>query len=162
MKKRRFLSGVLLIWILAIVGIFLTIHIILKFVQPPPPRHIVIASGSSGGAYYAYAKKYEKLLKKQGISCTILNTKGSVENLHLLNSGKVDLAFMQSGISSAENNENINLRSIASIYYEPLRVFYSGNEEFNLINQLKGKRIGVGEENSGTKAVSVRLLVSYQ
>ncbi len=158
MKKKKYLGGVLLIWISAIVGIFLLIQLILKFVQPPPPRHIVIASGSPDGAYYAIAKEYETLLKKEGITCQILNTKGSVENLQLLNSGKVDLAFLQSGISSADNNQNISLRSIASIYYEPLWVFYRGIEELDLINQLTGKRIGVGEDNSGTKAVTIRLL----
>src|SRR4051794_28299952 len=55
------------------------------FVEAPPPRKIIIATGSKTGAYYDFAQKYADLLKKEGLTLEVRETKGAVENLQLLN-----------------------------------------------------------------------------
>src|SRR6516162_9725722 len=39
-----------------------------------------------------------------------------------------------------------------------LRIFYSSNEQFDRLSQLKGKRIAVGPEGSGTRASAEQIL----
>jgi TRAP transporter TAXI family solute receptor len=135
----------------AIAGVFA-----FKVVEPPPPRAITMASGSPGGAYNKYAKEYQRLLARDGVTVTIVETSGSIENIDLLEKGEVDVGFVQTGVGNAENQPQ--LRSLASLYYEPLWLFYRGAERIDHLGDLKGKKLGVGAPSSGTRAVAVRLL----
>ena len=140
--------------VLLIVGFWL----VLNFLKPPPPKYFSIATGRADGAYYKFAKEYQKLLKKEGITLKIVTTAGSVEALKLLDSGKVDVAFVQGGTAKEYANSK-NLSSLASIFYEPLWVFYRKDlPHINYLYDLKGKKISVGEKGSGTKALSEILL----
>jgi hypothetical protein len=49
---------------------------------------------------------------------------------------------------------------LASLYYEPLWVFYRGSEVLSQINQLDGKRIAAGVQGSGTRALANQLLAA--
>ncbi len=153
MKSKQYLIWIIFA-IVAVLGFWGTS----KFLKPPPPKSFSIATGRSDGAYYKFAKEYQKLLKKQKITLKIVPTAGSVEALKLLNEDKVDVAFIQGG--TAKNYiHNTNLSSLASIFYEPLWVFY--NRKLGKINYLydfKGKKISIGENGSGTKALSKLLL----
>jgi TRAP transporter TAXI family solute receptor len=96
------------------------------FVEAPPPKKIVIATGGKNGAYYQYGQQYAELLRKEGLTVEVRETKGSVENLQLLadpNSG-VTTAIVQSGVAGPEDRER--LLALGSLYREPLWVFYRG------------------------------------
>jgi hypothetical protein len=67
----------------------------------------------------------------------------------------VEVAFVQSGTAGPERDPT--LQSLGSIYYEPLWIFHRG-PELELINDLKGKRIAVGAEGSGTRVLAQQLL----
>lgn len=128
-----------------------------QFVEPAPPGEITVASGPKDGAYFGFAKRYAEALLRQGITLHVRETKGSVENLALLadpESG-VDLAFTQSGTGEAEAHPE--LVSLGSLYYEPLWIFLRQSLP-GRFSALRGGRIAVGEEGSGTKAVVERLL----
>ena len=130
----------------------------LLFVEAPPPRDIVIATGGKDGAYFRFAERYQELLKRDGINLVIRPTKGSVENLELLmneDSG-VNIAFVQTGIADPEKSES--LQSLASLYREPLWIFYRGTEIVDRLTQFQGKRISIGPEGSGTRVVASQLL----
>ena len=133
-----------------------------QFVNPPPPRTIVIATGQQDGAYYLFAERYRERLAAEGIDLQILETAGSIENLGLLedeNSG-VDLAFIQGGVGTHSKSES--LVSLASLYYEPIWMFYRGDEIIDRLTALSGKRISAAEEGSGTRAVASTLLEANQ
>jgi NMT1-like family len=49
---------------------------------------------------------------------------------------------------------------LASLYYEPLWIFYRGSETLTQLNQLRGKRISVGTPGSGTRAFILPLLAA--
>ncbi len=128
-----------------------------KFLKPAPPKSFSIATGRSDGAYFGFAKEYQKLLKKEGISLHIVTTAGSVEALKLLDKGEVDVAFVQGGTAGNYKNDK-RLSSLASIFYEPLWIFYKKDIKLDYLYDLKGKTISIGEEGSGTKALSAMLL----
>ena len=128
------------------------------FVEAPPPSRIVIATGREDGAYYRFAQQYAALLKKAGITLEVRATKGSVENLSLLldEDSDVSVALVQSGV--ADPAASSSLQALCSLYREPLWVFYRGSDEIDRLTQLKGKRLAVGPEGSGTRSIALRLL----
>src|SRR5262249_30024865 len=82
----------------------------------------------------------------------------SVENLKRLmdeNSG-VTVGFVQGGI--ARPGDDDELMSLAGLYYEPLWVFYRGDAELDHISRLRGRRIAIGPEGSGTRPLALQLL----
>ncbi|MHC5078409.1 MAG: TAXI family TRAP transporter solute-binding subunit [Planctomycetota bacterium] len=127
-----------------------------QFVEPAPPRAFTLAAGPKDGVYFTFAKRYADTLAGYGIDIRVLETAGTTENLERLKKpGGADVAFVQSGV--AEPDGTTGLVSVASLYFEPLWVFHRGNSEGRLA-ELKGKRIAVGAEGSGTRALALRLL----
>jgi TRAP transporter TAXI family solute receptor len=127
-----------------------------QFVQPAPPGEIRIATGQPEGAYYLFSQRYQKLLAGENIRLEILNTSGSVDNLGLLRSGKADVAFIQGG--TTEQVEADGLRSLGSLYYEPIWLFHRKELRVERLTDLRQKRIAIGSEGSGTRAVALQLL----
>jgi TRAP transporter TAXI family solute receptor len=130
------------------------------FVQPAPPRKITIGTGDPSGAYYAFAQRYREILAREGITLEIRSTAGSVENIKLLEvkEGGVDIAFVQGGIG--EPSAQPGLRSLGSLYFEPLWVFYQRGLPVKRLPDLRGKRIAVGPAESGVNAIATKLLAA--
>jgi len=109
-----------------------------QFVEPTPPKSLRIAAGVEGSTSHAFAQRYAKILAKDQIVLEIVPTSSSRENLKLLQSGAVDVAFIQSGTTlpqergsgtEEEVEEGVvqgvkGLRSLGSMYYEPVWLFY--------------------------------------
>jgi len=127
-----------------------------QFIKPAPPDRVVMATGSPEGAYHAFAERYAQLFASEGIELVLRNSAGSVENIALLRSGDVDLAFVQGGVDEA--GDDAGLQSLGSVYYEPLWLFYRRDLGIDRINELQQRRIAVGQTGSGTRALVTRLL----
>jgi len=130
-----------------------------QFVAPAPPRHLRLAAGAPGGAYAEFAKRYQAALAENGITVDIVDTVGSIENLALLGTpgSGVDIGFEQGG--TGDPAKQPDLRSIASLYYEPIWLFVRGPAPERL-SALRGKRIAIGVEGSGTRALALMLLAA--
>ena len=130
-----------------------------QFVQPAPPSRMTISTGGETGAYYAYAKRYAELLAANGITLEIKTSAGSQENLERVKKGEADIAFVQGGIQETlGSDEESNLRSLGSVSYEPVWVFYRNTTRLDKLHQLDGQRIAVGEEGSGIRGLALQLL----
>jgi len=130
-----------------------------QFVEPAPPRQISITTGAETGAYYAYAKRYAQLLAANGITLDVKTSVGSLQNLQRIKSGEADIAFIQGGIQEVLGHEDeSDLRSLGSVSYEPLWVFYRSEHRLDKLHQLVGHHIAVGEEGSGIRGLALKLL----
>jgi TRAP transporter TAXI family solute receptor len=127
-----------------------------QFVNPAPPRSLTIATGHMDGAYYLFAQRYRELLAQNGVELKIQTTAGSIENLELLLNDSVSLAFVQGGTGA--HIDSSKLTSLGSLYYEPLWVFYRGEQTLTRLTELQGKRMAIGEPGSGTHAIASQLL----
>jgi TRAP-type uncharacterized transport system substrate-binding protein len=127
-------------------------------VVPPPQKEVVIATGVESGGYNAFGKLYKQMLEAQGVRVRLRTTAGAIENLALIHDAKsgVNVALMQGGIANAETAKGV--LSLGRMFYEPLWVFYTGDATFDQLRQLKGHRIAVGAEGSGTRTLNVSLL----
>ena len=128
------------------------------FVEAPPPNRLAIVTGSKDGAYFRFAQRYAELLKHDGITLDIRTTKGSVENVNLLRDEDSDVyvGMVQTGIADPAQCEKLN--SLCSLYREPLWIFYRGSETVDRLSQLIGRRVAIGPEGSGTRAIARQLL----
>lgn len=129
-----------------------------QFIRPEPPNFLVMSTGAPGGAYEAFAARYKPYLAAQGIELRERPSAGAVENLRRLLDPKedVDVGLLQGGIGAGVDAEG--LVSLGSFYHEPLWVFYRGGETIDQLVRLKGKRLAVGGEGSGTRRLALDLL----
>jgi len=130
----------------------------LAWLRSAPPRSIVMASGPEFGVYHRHAQRYQKILARDGVRIEERMTDGAQENLELLLDPKsgVDVAFMQGGVAAFPAADGLVM--LASLYYEPIWVFYRGAPTVTQIKQLQGKRIAIGVPGSGTYALTSRVL----
>jgi len=147
-------------FIVLIASIFLTIWLLL----PGPPKTLTIATGFPDGLYHQFAKQLQVELAKEKIVLRIQNTGGSVDNLALMADSKsgVDLAIIQSGVGNP--NQYPKLTALAGLFYEPLWVWYRPDAfikdggTLRQLSQLKGKKVSIGNEGSGTNMLSQAIL----
>lgn len=131
-----------------------------RLVDPAPPSTLRIATGGADGAYAAAAERYKTILARDGVRLDIVHTSGAIENLKLLaDAGKgIDIAFVQGGTGSPE--EAPGLVSLASVFFEPMWVFVRGDRAPRRLTDLAGRRLALGVEGSGTRALVLELLAS--
>jgi TRAP transporter TAXI family solute receptor len=131
-----------------------------QFVEPAPPRTVVIATGSASGAYHAVARQYAEHFQAAGIELVVRETAGSLENYALLGTpgSGVDVAIVQGGTAPVETERRRDLVALASLYLEPVWVFYRGEPGLGRLGQLAGRRIAVGAQGSGARALALELL----
>lgn len=139
-----------------IVVVLLVLAISYQFIDPAAPKDIKIATGSKEGSYYKFAQEYKKILKKEKFNLEIIPTAGSIDALKKLENKEVDIAFIQGG--TASKKDIANLASLASIYFEPIWIFYNSHLNINYINQLQGKKIAIGINGSGTQPLALEIL----
>lgn len=128
------------------------------YVRPAPPDTITIISGPPDSVFQRTAEKYRKILARNDVKLRILPSEGSLENLKKLNDPAVraDVGFVQGGVSTGFSVEK--LVSLGSVFHEPLVVFYRSAVPMNRISGLKGKRLAIGRDGSGTHVLALILL----
>ncbi|MBU3581589.1 TAXI family TRAP transporter solute-binding subunit [Polynucleobacter sp. AP-Capit-er-40B-B4] len=153
---------------LALVAAFFALLIILFGVLwiliPPPPKSIEMATGFPTGLYYQFGERLKADLAKEGVNLKVRSTGGTIDNLALLNDPKsgVDFAMVQGGVANV--GDYPKLVSIAGMFYEPIWVWYrdgafkSDGGQLKILGQLKGKNVSIGNEGSGTLALTKDLL----
>jgi TRAP-type uncharacterized transport system substrate-binding protein len=127
-----------------------------RYVGAPPPRVIRIATGAENGAYHAFAQQYARLLARDGITLETVPTAGTLDNLVLLRRGDVSLALVQGGCASEA--DRAELQSLGSLFLEAVWVFTPRASPIRRLNELAGKRVGVGPVGSGTQLLAMELL----
>jgi TRAP transporter TAXI family solute receptor len=123
-----------------------------------PPHTIVMATGPEGGAYYEIGKRYRAELARANVEVRLVPTAGSQENLALLRDPRsgVSVALMQGGtIGTGDSSE---LESLGTAFFEPLWWFHRPDVPGEGLDGLRGRKISIGPEGSGTRALSLELL----
>jgi TRAP-type uncharacterized transport system substrate-binding protein len=123
-----------------------------------PPRTVVMVTGPEGGAYHEFGTRYRAILARSDVDLRLVPTGGAQENLALLldpRSG-ASVALLQGGTTTA--SEAPVLESLGTMFYEPLWLFHRSEIRGNLLEELRGRKISIGPEGSGTRALSLELL----
>jgi TRAP transporter TAXI family solute receptor len=136
-----------------------------RFIRPAPPATLVLGTGAGGGAYQRFGDAYKEALAEYGIKVVELPSAGSIENLARLRDDKVDIdaGFYQGGTGKPTDDDD--LYSLGAFYYEPLWIFYREGQAArgdvpDRVAQLKGRRIAIGAEGSGTRQLALEVLAA--
>jgi uncharacterized protein len=114
-----------------------------------------LGTATPGGGFPLYGEAFAKIVNESGAGIVIepRNTKGSTENIPLLEEGKLDLALI-AGEPAFEALGGINrpvskLRIIAAMYATPGMFVVRGDSPYRTIADLKGQAIAFGARGSG-------------
>ncbi len=125
---------------------------------------ITIGTGGVTGVYYptggAICRLVNKGRKEHGIRCSVESTGGSVYNLNTIRAGELDMGVAQSdwqyhaynGTSKfADQGANKDLRAVFSVHAEPFTVVARKDSGIKTFDDLKGKRVNIGNPGSGQR-----------
>lgn len=129
-----------------------------KLMQSAPPTQIRFVSGSPGSSYRNQAEKYKKIIEGHGVKVEIVASAGALDNLQRLADPKqaIDIGFVQGGL--AEGVDISRLASLGTVFTQPVMVYYRLPQTVERLTELRGKRIAIGAEGSGTHALAIKLL----
>ena len=141
--------------IVCIVGI---VSLALIYFIPAPPSKVVVATAFKGASFEYYGRQYRDIFARSNVKLELRETAGGVENVALLQDPKSDvqIAFVTGGVSDGKHAPGI--LSLGTVYNQPYWIFYSSTESLDRLSQLKGKRIAVGPEGSGTRLSAEKIL----
>jgi TRAP transporter TAXI family solute receptor len=123
-----------------------------------PPRSVVMATGAEGGANYELGSRYREILAKEGVTLQLVPTSGSMENLRKLGEPRsgVSIGFIQGGTTTRK--EAPELESLGTVFYEPLWLFRRSEIAGDNVQALRGRRISIGPEGSGGRALAQQII----
>ena len=132
---------------------------------------VTIGTGGITGVYYptggAIAKMVNKKRKEYGIRATVESTGGSVFNINAIMSGDLEFGVAQSdrqyqavkGIENwAEKGPQKDLRAVFSIHPETVDLIAAVDANINSLQDLKGKRVNIGNVGSGFRKNAIDAL----
>jgi hypothetical protein len=142
----------------AILCIVSIVWLALAYLIPAPPSTITIASGLTGGNYERLALRYQRILARSHVNLEMHAGSAGWDNVKLLldhNTG-VQAAFAQGGLGNSEQVPGLS--SLGRINYMIFFIFYRATDALDDLTELKGKRIAAGNVNTGSRAVTDKIL----
>lgn len=131
-------------------------------------KFVNIATGGASGPYNVIGTSLAEIYNKTyGVNSKTQTTGASVENLNLLKQKKVEMAFVMSdsltealnGTGSFASGKIDNVQQVAALYPNYVQIVASKKSGIKKLEDLKGKRIAVGAQNSGVE-VNARTLLN--
>ncbi len=134
---------------------------------------VTIGTGGITGVYYptggAIAKMVNAKRKEYGIRATVESTGGSVFNINSIMAGDLEFGVAQSdrqyqaveGIADwKDKGPQKDLRAVFSIHAETVDLIAAVDANINSIQDLKGKRVNIGNVGSGYRQNAIDALVA--
>lgn len=133
---------------------------------------VVIGAGAPGGTYGRIGQAIcDAVASRQPTAdCRLVASEGSVENLHALQQGSVGFALTQADTAMAAQlgvgpfkafGPNRSLRSVLALGIEPLAIVVRANSGISAFAELRGKRLDLGPDGSGTELTMRGLILSH-
>jgi len=117
---------------------------------------LVLGTATPGGGFPVFGDAFAEVVNAQEPRLRIetRNTKGSTENVPLLEANKLDLALVAGEIASAVlAKPDTPLRVISAIYSSPGVLMVRGDSAYRSLGDLRGKPVVLGTQASGITAL---------
>ncbi len=127
-------------------------------------QFISIGTGGVTGVYYptggAICRLVNRNRKEHGIRCSVESTGGSIYNINTIRVGELEFGVAQSdwqyhaynGTSKFKDaGAYKDLRAMFSVHPEPVTILARRDAGITNIDDLKGKRVNIGNAGSGTR-----------
>jgi TRAP transporter TAXI family solute receptor len=113
---------------------------------------LILGTATPGGGFPVYGDAFADMVNAQDPTLAIKtqNTKGSAENVPLLEAGKLDLGLVAGEIATAAlAKPGTRLRIVAAMYSSPGMFAVRGDSAVGTIADLRGKPVVLGTQGSG-------------
>ncbi len=138
--------------------------------EPADTVRMVMGTGGTTGTYYAFGGVVANVIngKNVGVNINVQSTGASKANIYLVNDGEADLAIVQNDVMDyAYNGTDLfeeegavdGFATVAALYAEVCQIVSS--ENITSIEELKGKRVSVGDAGSGVEFNARQILEAY-
>lgn len=137
-------------------------------------QFISIGTGGVTGVYYptggAICRLVNKNRKEHGIRCSVESTGGSVYNINTVRAGELEFGVAQSdwqyhayhGTSRFEEQGAFEgLRAVVSVHAEPFTLIARSGSGIAGFEDLKGKKVNVGNPGSGQRATTEVVMEAF-
>ena len=132
-------------------------------------RIVTIATGGSSGPYNIIGTTLANEYSNEfGVNSKPQSTGASVENINLIKEDKVEMAFVMSDVltEAVEGIGNFpekvdKVQQIAALYPNYVQIVTTADSGIKTIEDLKGKRVAVGDQNSGVEVNARNLLNGF-
>lgn len=132
---------------------------------------VTIAAGGTSGPYYQIGATMSQVLNRElGADSTVQATGASVENIQLLVDENAEVAFAMGdatrqaieGTGPFEGKGGVSdLKAITALYPNYVQIVTTAKSGIKSVDDLKGKRVGVGDKNSGVELNAQMILDAY-
>lgn len=132
---------------------------------------VTIATGGTSGPYYQIGATMSQILARElGADSSVQATGASVENIQLLVDGKAEVAFAMGdatrqaidGTGPFEGKAEVkDLKAITALYPNYVQIVTTSKSGITSVEDLKGKRVGVGDKNSGVELNAQMILDAH-
>jgi len=128
-----------------------------------------LATGGEAGEYFRQGTTLARLLSKAGHPAKAFASSGSAENCRLVARGEVEFAYAQNDIAAmAHRGSDLfagevpapRLRALSSLYPEAVHVVVAAGGDIVKLGDLRGRRVDIGPEGSGSRINAVEVLAA--
>ena len=141
--------------------------------EKPKTTFVTIGTGGITGVYYPTGGAIAKIVNAKkdvyGIRATVESTGGSVFNVNAVMAGDLQFGVVQSdrqyqamkGLAEWEGKPQADLRACFSIHPESITLVAAVDTGIQSFNDLKGKRVNIGNPGSGQRQNSIDAITAY-
>ncbi len=126
---------------------------------------LILGTATPGGGFPLYGEAFAEMVNAQEPLLLVepRNTKGSTENVPLLEAGRLDIALVAGEIATAAlARPGTPLRVVAAMYSSPGMFIVRGDSPYRGIADLKGQPVVLGTQASGITALGKTVLESLE
>ena len=130
--------------------------------QAGEQKFMTIGTGGQTGVYYVVGQSICRFVNQgdSGYRCNAPSTGASVANVNGIENGDLDMGVAQSdvqynayhGEGQFEGKPHEDLRSVFAMHGEPLTLVARADSGIKTLDDLKGKRVNIGNPGSGNRA----------
>lgn len=131
---------------------------------------ITIAAGGTSGPYYQIGATMSQILADSlGSDTSVQATGASVENINLIVDGGAEVAFVMGdatrqaieGTGPFEGESYADLMAITALYPNFVQIVTTAGSGISSVADLEGRRVGVGDVNSGVELNAQMILEAH-
>ena len=159
-------------WIAAVLtGILLAAVLLSGCSSAETVRRLRFGAAGEGGVYREFGERFAALENETDNGTVELKTTaGSAANLRLLTGEYLQLAIAQADLAQdaydqtgifADEEESRGFGAVAALYTETCQVVVRADSEIRTVEDLQGKTVSIGAEESGSEQNAMQILSAY-
>ncbi|WP_239495399.1 TAXI family TRAP transporter solute-binding subunit [Salinicola halophilus] len=136
---------------------------------PAEQVNLIFGTGGTGGSYYPIGGALKSVFEKSDVvgGVQVVATGASVQNINNITDGLNQIAIVMSDVAyDAVEGQNqfdgnpANIQALAGLYPNVVQVVATADSDIDGIEDLAGKRVGVGKVGSGVEQSAAKVLES--